>query len=156
RDIDVDVDLDHAGALHERARGFVELLLDARLERDAAEVRHDRNPSAAQFLLAESGFPAAAPRQARRVAAVGAGRDVEEARGVAPGWGEAPEDDRAGREVRVRAARDAAVRALHAEQSGVAGGNADGTATVAAGCERNEPARDGSRAPARRSADRAP
>ena len=76
-------------------------------------------------------------------------------RGVAHRTREATEHDRAGPEARVRAARDAAVRALHAEQARVAGGDADRSAAVAAGRERHEPARHRGRAARRRAAERA-
>src|SRR3569832_88533 len=108
---------------------------------------------AAQVVRAERGLPAAARRNARRVERIGTRAHVVIARGVAHRAGEIAEHDRARAEVRVRPARDAAVRSLHAEQSGVAGGDADRTAAVTAGRERDEPTCDRSRAPARRTAD---
>ena len=58
-----------------------------------------------------------------------------------------------GRKYAFGTAGDAAVRALHPEQAGVAGRDADRAAAVAAGRERDEAARDRGRAPRRRSAD---
>ena len=129
--------------------------LDSGLERDAAERRDHRDPPAREVVRAELGFPTAVLREARRIERVVARAHVVVARRVAHGTRETTEHDRARTEPCVGTARDASVGALHAEQPGVAGGDADRSAAVAAGRERHEPTGDRGRAARRRAAGRA-
>ena len=130
-------------------------VLDAGLERDAAERRDDRDPPAAQVVRAEARPPSRRrDGQARRVGGCEPGAHVVVAGRVAHRAGEAAEHDG------VRAAcRRAGSRGMRPnvpfmpEQPGVAGRDADRAAAVAAGGEGHEPAGDRGRRPARRAAD---
>ena len=114
------------------------MVLDAGLEGDAAQRGHDRDAPTPQLVGAQRGFPSGSCREARRVERVVARADVEVAGRVAHRTGEATEHDRARTEIGVGTARDPTVGALHPEQAGVAGGNADRAAPVAPGRDRNE------------------
>jgi hypothetical protein len=128
------------------------MLLDAGLEGDAPQGRDDRDPAALEVVRSQARLPPRSSGKTRRVERVVPGADVEVARRVARRSGEAAEHDGAGAEVGMRTARDPAVGALHAEQAGVAGWDANRAAPVAAGRERDDPSRHRGRAAGRRAA----
>ena len=133
RQSDVEVDLDHAGGGDQRpspTRGCGPRRR-ARASRRRARGRPRRACRPGRAMPRPASQPPGVG-QARRVARVVAGAHVEVAGGVAHRPGEAAEHDGSRPEERVRARGDAAVRALHAEQAGVAGGDADRPAAVAA------------------------
>ena len=130
-------------------------VLDARLEGHAAEVRGRWRPARpARSLRAEPGLPAAGRRQARRVVGV---RRRRTRRSSGPRRAPSGTGCRArrcsGRMYACGLARDAAERALHAEQPGVAGRDADRAAAVATGGQADQAAGDRGRRAARRAAD---
>ena len=140
--LDAEVDLDHPGRGDERLGLGPDLVLDARLEGDAAERRDDGHLPTLQVVRAQSGFPACRARERRRVEEVRPGARVEVPGRVTHRARHVADDDRVRARVRVRAARDPTERSLHPEQPGVAGRDADRSAAVPAGRKADEAAGD--------------
>ena len=109
-----------------------------------------RRPS--KLVRAESGFVSGVLRERRGVRGVVAAAHVVVAGRVSDRAGHVSQHDGVGAHVHVRAAGNASERAFHAEQAGVPGRDADRSATIAAGGQRDEPARDGRRGAPRRAA----
>jgi hypothetical protein len=137
------VDTLPTGVVDEGAGGVLEHLPHGRRHSGVAPVGNHGDAQAAQLVEVgvEAGFPPVDPRQAQRITRIVPVGDVAPARRIPHRPRHAPDH---GRETAVgdaRAAGDAAVGALEAEQPGEAGGDADRAAAVPARGDGDEAAR---------------